>query len=90
MMQLHAAGYTTAVFTLHEDSGNDKITQGDLNICRLIPFAQFDGLIYAPYTFAHNGILCEPSKRKPVSRRASIENSLSDKLLRSLMVSVFM
>ena len=55
MMQLHAAGYTTAVFTLHEDSGNEKITQGDLNICRLIPFAQFDGLIYAPYTFAHSG-----------------------------------
>lgn len=55
MMQLHAAGYTTAVFTLHEDSGNEKITQGDLNICRLIPFAQFDGLIYAPYSFAHNG-----------------------------------
>ena len=52
LMQLHAAQYTAAVFTLHEDSGNEKITKGDLNICRLIPFQQFDGVIYAPYTFA--------------------------------------
>ena len=52
LTQLHAAQYTAAVFTLHEDSGNEKITKGDLNICRLIPFQQFDGVIYAPYTFA--------------------------------------
>lgn len=52
LMQLHAAQYTAAVFTLHEDSGNEKITKGDLNICRLISFHQFDGVIYAPYTFA--------------------------------------
>lgn len=52
LMQLHAAQYTAAVFTLHEDSGNEKITKGDLNIYRLIPFSQFEGVIYAPYTFA--------------------------------------
>ena len=50
--QLRIAGCTAVVFQMNEDCGNDKITQGELNLLHLIRFEHFDGVIFAPYTFS--------------------------------------
>ena len=52
LMQLDAMGSTPVVFTMGDDSEIEKISQGDLNLCRLICDELYDGVIFAPYTFS--------------------------------------
>lgn len=50
--QAGGLGYSTYIFTLNEESFNEKIRSGEKNLFCAINPSQLDGIVYAPYSFA--------------------------------------
>lgn len=50
--QAKQLGYSTYIFTLNEESYNEKIRSGEKNLFYAVRSSQLDGIVYAPYTFA--------------------------------------
>ncbi|MBR5165219.1 MAG: substrate-binding domain-containing protein [Ruminococcus sp.] len=50
--QAKQLGYSTYIFTLNEESYNEKIRSGEKNLFHAVRSSQLDGIVYAPYTFA--------------------------------------
>lgn len=50
--QAYSLGFQVYVFTLTEQTHNEKIIAGEENLLRIINFGLLDGIIYVPYTFS--------------------------------------
>ena len=52
LKQAYSLGFQVYVFTLTEQTHNEKIIEGEENLLNMINFSLLDGIIYVPYTFS--------------------------------------
>lgn len=52
LTQAYSMGFSADVFNLNEEFYDDKVTQGELNLLRLINPDLLDGILYLPYSFS--------------------------------------